>query len=129
MWIIFKNIVKSASFIGLYVATFRYMLCITKNSRQKIDKWNPIAACFVCSFAMILEGRSRGREIMLYMIPRVFESLYNYAVERGMAKHFVYGEVLVFAFSMALIMYYYENRPENIKPTNLSLLRKFFGVN
>ena len=46
-----------------------------------------------------------------------------------MAKHFVYGEVLVFAFSMALIMYYYENRPENIKPTNLSLLRKFFGVN
>ena len=129
MLVTFKNIVKSATFIGLYVAAFRYMLCITKNSRQKIDRYNHIMACFVSSFAILFEPQARMREIMLYMVPRAFESLYNWALERGMVKHFVYGEVLVFALAMALIMYYYENKPENIKPTNLRLLRKFFGVN
>ena len=46
-----------------------------------------------------------------------------------MARHFMYAEVLVFALSMALIMYYYENYPENIKPAYRGLLKKFFGVN
>ena len=80
LWMIFKGIIKSASFIGLYVAIFRYMLCITKNTRQKIDRWNVISACIASSFAILLEEKSRMREIALYMVPRLFESLYNWAV-------------------------------------------------
>ena len=58
---------------------------------------------------MLFEEKSRMREIMFYMVPRAFESIYNLMVQKGMAVHFMYAEVLVFALSMALIMYYYEN--------------------
>ena len=126
---ILKNILKSCAFISVYVATFRYMLCITKNSRGKVDRWNVIMACIASSFAMLFEAKSRMREVMFYMVPRALESLYNLMVQKGMARHFMYAEVLVFALSMALIMYYYENYPENIKPAYRSILKKFFGVN
>ena len=56
---------------------------------------------------MLLEEKSRMREIVFYMVPRAFESLYNLMAEKGMAKHFMYAEVLAFALAMALIMYYY----------------------
>ena len=129
LWITFKNIINSTLFLGVYVAVFRYMLCITKNTRGKVDRWNLIAACFVCSFGIMFEERGRLREIVMYMIPRALESLYNLAAQKGMVKHFAYAEVLVFAFAMAFIMYYYENDPEKIKPTYRNLLKKFFGTN
>ena len=129
LWITFKNIINSTLFLGVYVAVFRYMLCITKNTRGKVDRWNLIAACFTCSFGIMFEEKSRLREIVMYMIPRALESMYNLAAQKGMARHFAYAEVLVFAFAMAFIMYHYENNPENIKPTYRNLLKKFFGVN
>ncbi len=88
-----------------------------------------LIACFMSSFGLFFEEKSRRKEIMFYMVPRALESLYNLMVQKGMAKHFMYAEVFIFALSMALIMYYYENKPENIKPAYLSLLRKFFGIN
>ena len=69
------------------------------------------------------------REIMLYMIPRALESIYNFMAQKGMAKHFIYGEVIIFALAMALIMYHYQNKPENIKPAYYNILKKFFGTN
>ena len=129
LWITFKNIINSSLFLSVYVAVFRYMLCVTKNTRGKVDRWNLIIACFTCSFAMMFEEKSRMREIMFYMVPRALESMYNLMAQKGMVKHFAYAEVLVFAFAMAFIMYHYENNPENIKPTYRNLLKKFFGVN
>ena len=51
------------------------------------------------------------------------------SVKQGYAKHVKYGEVIVFAFSMALMMFCYQNEPQNIKPAYLSMFKKFWGEN
>ena len=73
-------------------------------------------ACFTCSFAICLEPSSRTHELVMYMIPRMFESIYHLMRQKGMARETKYGEVIVFALCMSFIMYCYENRPEMIKP-------------
>lgn len=124
-----KNIIKSSLFLAVYVAVFRYLLCFTKNFRGKIDRWNVLISSFFCGFAILFEHKSRRGELAFYMVPRALESLYNMLVKRGYAKHIRNGEVLVFALSMALIMYCYQNEPQHIKPAYESMVRKFFGTN
>jgi hypothetical protein len=107
LWLTLKNIVKSSLFLAVYVAVFRYLLCFTKNTRGVVDRWNLIISSFVCGFAILFEHKSRQSELAFYMVPRALESLYNMLAKRGYAKHVKNGEVLVFALSMALIMYCY----------------------
>ena len=116
-------------FIATFVSVFRYMLCFTKNTRQKVDRWNVVLASFTCGFAFLFEHKSRRNELVMFMLPRVLESMYYLAMEYGFAKAVKMGEVLVFAICMALLMYFYENRPDQIKPTYHDLLRRFFGKN
>ena len=105
------------------------MLCFTKNSRRKVDRWNVVMATFVCGFAFLFEPKSRRNELVMYMLPRVLESLYNLLKERGMVKAYKFGEVFVFACCMSLIMYCYQNKPTEMKPTYYKLLKRFFGTN
>ena len=55
----------------------------------------------------MFEPKSRRGELVMYMIPRVFESLYNLMIEKKMARACKFGEVFVFACCMSLIMYSY----------------------
>ena len=128
-WQTLKNIVKSCLFLSIYVSVFQYMLCFTKNTRMKVDRWNVILSTLVCGFAFVFEQRGRRNELVMYMLPRVLESLYNLLMEKGYAKAFKYGEVFVFACCMSLIMYCFQNRPDQMKPTYHSLLKRFFGTN
>ena len=66
-----------------------------------------IIASFVCGFAVLFEPASRRSELAFYMVPRALESLFNMMAKRGYVNHVKNGEILVFAFSMALIMYCY----------------------
>jgi hypothetical protein len=91
----------------VYVSVFRYLLCVTKNTRHKVDRWNVIISSFICGWAILFEHKSRRAELAYYMVPRALESLLNMMVKRGHAKHIRNGEVLVFAVSMAVIMYCY----------------------
>ena len=124
-----KNIIRSTLFLSIYVATFRFMLCHTKNFRGKMDRYNVLMSCFVCSFAIFFEPQSRRSEIAMYLVPRALESLWNMQVKKGRVVNLKFGEELVFALSMALLMYCYQNKPEVIKPSYHSLMKKFFGEN
>ena len=99
-------------FIATFVSVFRYMLCFTKNTRGKVDRWNVIWASLTCGLALLWEHKSRRNELVMFMLPRVMESLYYLAMENGYATAIKKGEVLVFALCMAVIMYFYENRPD-----------------
>ena len=44
------------------------MMCFTKNTRQKIDRWNVIISSFVCAFAILFEPASRRSEIAMYLV-------------------------------------------------------------
>lgn len=79
---------------------------------MKVDRWNVVISTFVCGFAFAFEHKSRRNELVMYMLPRVMESLYKILMEKGLVKAVKMGEVLVFATCMALIMYCYQNRPD-----------------
>lgn len=124
-----KNIIRSALFMGCFVGSMRFTLCHVKNYRGKMDRWNVLAASIVCSFSLLIEPTSRMSEIAMFVLPRVIESLWKLQVRAGRVKNLKYGSELVFAFSMAVLMYCYENQPQMIKPNYRSLLRQFFGEN
>ena len=96
----------------MYVSTFQFMLCFTKNTRQKIDRWNVILATLVCGFALVFEHKSRRNELVMYMLPRTLESIYRLLMERGLVKAYKFGEVFIFALCMSLIMYCYQTKPD-----------------
>lgn len=126
---LFKNIVKSSLFLSLYVSVFWYFTCIFKKMRHKVDHWNVIMASFICSFACLLEPQNRRVELALFMFPRFIEQMWYTLEKRGYVKSIKNGEVLVFAASMSLLMYNYQNEPGNIKSTYQSMFNKFFGDN
>ena len=128
-WVTTRNILKSCLFLAAYVSVFQYMLCLTKNTRGKVDRWNVVTACFVCGFSLVFEHRSRQSELVMYYLPRMMESIFRLLAEKGLVKPFKFGEVLVFALCMALIMFFYQTKPDHIKPTYLNMLRRFFGTN
>ena len=128
-WLLLKNIIKSCLFLSIYVGTFRYMLCFTKNSRGKVDRWNVIISTLVCGLALVFEQKSRRNELVWYMLPRTMESIYKLLMERGLVKSYKFGEVFIFALCMALIMSFYQTDPEKIKPGYQNMLKRFFGDN
>ena len=102
-----KNIIRSSLFLSVFVATFRFVLCHSKNLRGKVDRWNVILSCLTCSLAILFEPASRRSEIAMYLVPRALESLWKQQVIAGRVTSVKYGEELVFAISMAMIMYCY----------------------
>ena len=124
-----KNVLKSSSFISAYVGLFWYFICRFKNYRMKTDKWNIIYSSTLCSLVILIEPPHRRTELALYMFPRFLESLFLFAEKYGYVKSIPNGEVLVFSLAMAIIMYCYQNAPENIKATYLSMFKKYWGTN
>ena len=113
-------------FWAVYVAVFRYMLCFFKNYRKKIDRLNVILSAFICTFAIFFEPSHRRTELALYMIPRFLEASFMILQKYGLMRSIEYGEVLVFAIAMGIIMYFYDNEGDNLHSTYLSLYKRFW---
>mmetsp|Transcript_10482 Transcript_10482/g.932 ORF Transcript_10482/g.932 Transcript_10482/m.932 type:complete len:115 (+) Transcript_10482:252-596(+) len=101
------NYFKSVMFMASYVGILKYMLCKTKNFRGKIDGWNPAISAFFAGFSVAWEGESRRSEIALFIMPRFFETLWNFLKRRNLVKPVPGGELLIFAFAMGIINYFY----------------------
>ena len=124
-----KNVLRSCLFMSFYIAIFRYLTCFFKNYRRKIDRLNIILAGFICTFAILFEPAHRRTELALYLIPRFLEASWAFLEKRGFVASIQYGEVLIFAFAMGIIMYCYQNEEKSIKSTYLSMFKRFWGVN
>jgi hypothetical protein len=123
------NVLKSCIFMSSYVTVFRYLLCFFKNTRQKVDRFNVIAAALICTFSILFEPSHRRAELALYMFPRFIEAFWSFLEKRGLVVSVPYGEVFLFACAMSIIMYCYQNEEKNIKSTYLSMFKRFWGVN
>jgi hypothetical protein len=115
--------------MATYVAAFRYFVCYFKNKRQKVDRWNVILGAFLCTFAILWEPSHRRTELTLYLFPRFLDAFWHFLEKRGIVKSLPFGEVLIFAVAMGIIMYCYQNEEKNIKSTYLSIFKRFWGVN
>ena len=115
--------------LATYISIFRYGLCQFKNTRHTVDRWTPILAGFLSTFAILWEPAHRRHELVLYLLPKSLEAFWKFLQKRNLVKSLPNGEVLIFAIGMAIIMYCYQNEDKCIKSSYLSILQKFYGVN
>ena len=115
--------------MSVYVAIFRYMTCVMKNYRGKIDRWNVMIPGFFCSFAILFEPAYRRTELALYLIPRFLEAVWMFLEKRDLVKVVKHWEVVVFSLAMGILMYCYQNEEKAIKPTYLSIFKSIWGEN
>ena len=54
-----KAIMRSTTFLALYIASFWYVFCLLSRYRGKMDAWNVVGGGIVCSFAALLEPKHR----------------------------------------------------------------------
>ena len=63
------------------------------------------------------------------MLPRAFESIYLFVIKRGYIRRFPKGDVIIFAFTLALTMYAYQCEPKALGGAMHTLIHKIFGEN
>ena len=87
-------------------------------------------AGFLSGFGLLWEPPSRRTELALYFLPRFLEGVWQFSKKRQWVRpNIKYGEVMLFSVAMGIIMYCYQNEPQNIKKTYLSIFQKFWGDN
>jgi hypothetical protein len=102
-----KGTLRSCLFLSTYIGAFRYGLCYFKNARYKFDRWNVIFAGFLSGFGLLWEPTGRRTELALYFLPRFLEGAWAFSKKREWVKPVAYGEVMLFAIAMGIIMYCY----------------------
>ena len=68
-----RDVLTSSLFIASYVALFWYFLCLSKNLRKKIDRYNIIIASLFSTLSIFFEPAHRRTELALYLFPRFLE--------------------------------------------------------
>ena len=104
---VLKGTLKSCLFLSTYIALFRYGLCVFKNLRHKVDRWNVILAGFLSGFGLLWEPPGRRTELALYFLPRFLEALWGFSKKRQWVTPIKHGEIIIFAIAMGIIMYCY----------------------
>ena len=78
---------------------------------MKSDPWNPVMASVLCASALLFEPSSRRTQITLYLVPRAWETTFQFFVKRGYLRNIKNGDVLIYSFVMAYLMYAYQCEP------------------
>ena len=63
---------------------------------------------FFAGFTIAWEEESRRSEIALFIMPRFFETAWNFLKRRNLVKPIPGGELIIFAFTMGIINYFYQ---------------------
>ena len=124
-----ENLLWSTLFMAGYSAIWRYLLCVIKNIRGKEDGLNIYIDTICASLAILFEPKHRRIELSYYLIPKTLEAIWLFLENRGLTVHIKHWEVIIFAFAMGIIYYFYNNEDKNIKPTYLGLFKKLWGNN
>ncbi|CAD8115145.1 unnamed protein product [Paramecium sonneborni] len=120
---------KSVLFLTLMVQSMRYNWCKQVRFRNTVDPSIPLIGGFIGAFSLLLESRTRAQEIMLSIVPRYCETIFNLLKRKGWIKEIPKGDVLVFAIILAIIHYYYQHEQKALKTTYRGVFAKFWGKN
>lgn len=107
-----KSIVQSTAFLSCSAFTYSMFIC---SLRRILGDFNILTVSFIPSFlssfaAIILERPSRRPLLCLYVSNIATETLFRMAVWRGYISPIPYGQVYIFAMSMAVLLYYYRSK-------------------
>lgn len=122
------GILQSTAFLTANAFIFSLSLC---SLRALVGSFNFLSIAFVPSFiaslvAILVERPSRRNLLTLYVTNVASETLFRMAVWRKMVKPIPYGDVILFAFSIASMLHMYRSEHPN-KDAIFSMLRVAIG--
>ena len=129
LYVMAKNTVRSCLFLSTYIAVFKYLLWFFKNTTGNCGKQTVGLAGFFSGFALLWEPLDRRTELALYFLPRFLETFWKWLKQNSYVVPIPYGEVMLFAFAMSVLMYWYQYEKDNIKRAYLSAFDFFWGKN
>ena len=119
-----KNVGRSCMFLATYMSILKYCICLFKNLSGQ-NRPLVVILSGLCTFpGMYWEAPGRRTEMGLYFLSPFLEGMWMWFEKRGYVTSIKYGEIYLFVFAMAIIMYCYQQEPDAIKDTYLSLCKK-----
>lgn len=121
-----KNVCKSSMFLTSYLGLLVYGFCVFRRLLGN----RPLHIIFAGLWTfpgMFWEAEGRRTEMSHYFLSPALEGIWMWFKKRGIVSDVMYGEVGLFMFTMAIIMYCYQNEKDTIKSTYMSLFTKLWG--
>ncbi|XP_043669807.1 transmembrane protein 135-like [Vespula pensylvanica] len=106
------GILQSSAFLSCSACNYSLNICVL---RRILGCMNIITVSFLPSFlssiaAILIEKPSRRTLLCLYVSNVATETLFNMGVWRGYYRSIPYGQVYIFALSIAVLLYFYRSR-------------------
>ncbi|KAM7268763.1 hypothetical protein ACFE04_010929 [Oxalis oulophora] len=126
-WLALRDAVRSTTFLSAFVGIFQAAICAHRKISPTDNKLVYWTAGGLAALSVLLEKKSRRRELALYVLPRAGDSLWYILVNRHLLPDIRNAEVALFCACMGGIMYYLEYEPDTMAPFLRGLIRRFLA--
>ena len=121
-----KNVARSCLFLSTYMSLLVYGMCFWR--RLVGNRPLHVIISGLLTFpGMFWEAEGRRTEMSHYFLSPFLEGAWMWLKKRGLVFDVPNGEVIIFAITMAIIMFCYQFEQSAIKGTYLSLFKKLWG--
>ena len=124
-----KASLRSSMLLACMVLFARIAICMYVKVAHRGDRTAMIMASLATMPATFIESQAKVSELVLYIMPRFFDSFWKFLLRRNLVRNIPHFQVLVFCLSMSGLSYSAYADPKIIKPIYLKACHKFFGIN
>lgn len=132
------GITRSCSFLGVFVMIYQALFCLRSNSISKLADASWLkrllmrketfwAVGFSCCASLFVEEKKRRAELAMYVLPRALESVWSSARKRAWVPLVPFGETILGAGAMAMVMDAYKHNPDALSGVVRRLLFQLVG--
>ncbi|OCF43564.1 hypothetical protein I317_02582 [Kwoniella heveanensis CBS 569] len=132
------GITRSCSFLGVFVAIYQVLFCLRTQSieqgwgsgwlqtalKRKETFW---VMGFSTCLSLLVEEKKRRAELAMYVLPRALESAWSSARKRAWVPIVPFGETILGAAAMAMVMDAYKHQPDAMSGIVKKLLFQLVG--
>ncbi|WVQ96654.1 hypothetical protein IAU59_003760 [Kwoniella sp. CBS 9459] len=132
------GITRSCSFLGVFVAIYQVLFCLRTQSieqgwgggwlrtalKRKETFW---LMGFSTCLSLLVEEKKRRAELAMYVLPRALESAWSSARKRAWVPIVPFGETILGAAAMAMVMDAYKHQPDAMSGIVKKLLFQLVG--
>jgi hypothetical protein len=96
-----KALTGSSLFLTSYITLVKTVICFLRTHSARDEWWHASLAGVVASAGLVFEDDKRASELMLFVLPKSIEILWQIAERNNVVRRFPGGDVLLFALALA----------------------------
>ncbi|KAJ3010320.1 hypothetical protein HKX48_007460 [Thoreauomyces humboldtii] len=125
-------VTRSATFLALFICGVWAPICLLRNATRRDSMVGPALGSLLCGFSILVERKSRRREIGLYCVPKAAAAAW-WMVRNGRVTGKVAGkvprlpgmDVVAFALGMGYLLTAFQGNPNALRPAVRGVLGFF----